>query len=49
MIKIDYAFIDAEGIYYLSNAKWTSVTNVSLGILFTIIEGNRFMDEGCFI
>ena len=34
MVKIDEASIDLRGVYYISKAKWASVTIVGLGILY---------------
>ena len=42
-----HAKIGAEGAYYLSKAKWTSVIIVDFGITFRDIDKNDISDEGC--
>ena len=45
--KLGDAEIGAYGVYYLSKAKWTSVTIVRLGIICRNKDGNDISNEGC--
>ncbi len=45
--KLENISIHDEGVYYLTKAKWTSVTSVRLRILCINIDGNDICDEGC--
>ena len=44
---IDNNRIGAEGVYYLTKSKWTSVTFVRLSILSSIKESIEFGNKGC--
>ncbi len=45
--KLDCAKIGDNDLYYLSKAKWTSVTSVFLRILCRNIDGSNISNEGC--
>ncbi len=45
--KLGEAKIGAEGVYYLSKSKWTSVTKVVLGILCRNKGNNYISNKGC--
>ena len=47
MVEIDDASISVKDVYYLTKAKWTSVTSVNLGIWCIIKGGNNFKNKGC--